>query len=273
MNVSFTKPHDQLAPYVASFWVFESSVGVPITDSRMIVPDGRAKILVPYNNSLSVVIDGSPTYTKEHQIFLTGIQTSSRTICSSARDTGTIGVELTPKGLYHLFKLSFHEITDCIYSFEHLFGAWGAGLQNKLGDIDKPAKKIAFLQNALTDLLQTNPKNFALLDHTIDLMTQSHGMLRIHELAAQTGFSRRYLDMLFKEYVGLSPKSLASILRFQFFYQSWTQDNAPTFSKDTLYSNYYDQSHFIKEFRRLTGYTPQKYASLTTEFNRAFLQH
>jgi len=270
--VSFTKPQDQLASYVASFWVFESNAGIPMTDSRIIVPDGRAKILIPYKNSLSVVIDNVPTYTEEHQIFLTGIQTSPRTICSPITNTGTIGIELTPKGLYHFFNLSLHEITDRIYSFEHLFGQWGAVLQNKLEDIDNPAAKITFLQKVLTDLLDRNSKNYALLDHTIDLITQSHGMIRIRDLTAQTGYSKRYLDMLFKERVGLSPKSLASIFRFQFFYQSWTQEDAATFSKDSLYSCYYDQAHFIKEFKRFTGYTPQKYAALSTEFSRAFYQ-
>ena len=272
MNVSLAKPQKQLAPYVDSIWIFESSAGVPMIDSRIIVPDGQAKILVPYKNSLSVDIDGSPTRTKEHEIFLTGIQTNPRTICSPTTDTGTIGIELTPKGLYHFFKLSLHEITDRIYSFEHLFGNWGARLQNRLGDIDNPAAKIVFLQNALTDLLDRNSKNYALLDHTIDLITQSHGMIRIRELAAQAGYSKRYLDMLFKERVGLSPKSLASIFRFQFFYQSWAQEDASAFSIDGLYSYYYDQAHFIKEFRRFTGYTPQKYAALATEFSRAFYQ-
>lgn len=273
MNVSFTKPQDQLASYVASFWIFENNAGIPMTDSRIIVPDGRAKILVPYKNSLSVLIDGSPTYTKEHQVFLTGIQTNPRTICSPTTDTGTIGIELTPKGLYHFFKLSLHEITDRIYGFEQLFGAWGASLQNRLGDIENPADKIAFLQNILTELLDRNPKNYTLLDRTIDLLTQSHGLIRIRDLATQTGYSKRYLDMLFKEHVGVSPKSLASILRFQNFYQSWNQEDSPAIPKDGLYAYYYDQAHFIKEFKRYTGYTPQKYAALATEFSRAFYQH
>jgi len=272
MNVSFTKPQEQLAPYVASFWVFDSSAGVPITDSRIIVPDGRAKILIPYKNSLSVDIDGSTTYTKEHEIFLTGIQTNPRTICSSITDTGTIGVELTPKGLYHFFDLSMHEITDRLYSFEHLFGIRGVSLQNRIADIESPGGKIAFLQNALMELLQRNPKYYALLDYTIDLITQSHGRIRIQELAAQTGYSKRYLDMLFKERVGLSPKSLASILRFQFYYQSWTQKIASALSSDGLSSGYYNQSHSIKEFKRFTGYSPQKYAALATEFNKGFHQ-
>jgi AraC-like DNA-binding protein len=272
MKVSFTKPQELLIPYVDSFWVFESSAGVPMTDSRIIVPDGRAKILVPYKNSLSVDIDGSLTFTQEHQIFLTGIQTNPHTICSSTTDTGTIGVELTPKGLYHLFHLSLHELTDRIYSFEHLFGPWGARLQNRVGDIENPHEKIAFLQNALIGLLHRNAKNFSLLDYTVDLLTQSHGMIRIHDLATQTGYSKRYLDMLFQEHVGLSPKSLACILRFQYFYKSSMWKNSPEFSKDGLYSYYYDQSHFIKEFKRFTGYTPLKYAELATEFYRAFHQ-
>ena len=272
MKVSFTKPQKQLSPYIDTFWVFESSFGLPTTDSRIIVPDGRAKIIVPYKNPLSVAIEGSPIYTKELLIFLTGIQTNPRTICSPTSETGTIGVELTPKGLYRFFNLSMHEITDRIYSFEDLFGAWGVLLQNSIGNIETPDEKIALLQTALTHLLRGNTKNYSLLDYTIDLITQSAGMMRIQELAAETGYSKRYLDILFKEHVGLSPKSLASILRFQNIYQLLAQENAAGFLNDNLYAYYYDQAHFIKEFKRFTGYTPQKYTELATEFSRAFFQ-
>jgi hypothetical protein len=127
MNVSFTKPQKQLSPYIDTFWVFESSVGVPTTDSRTIVPDGRAKIIVPYKNALSVDIEGSPVYTKEFLIFLTGIQTHPRTICSPTADTGTIGVELTPKGLYRFLicvcmKSQIEYIVSRIYSVHGVCG-------------------------------------------------------------------------------------------------------------------------------------------------------
>ncbi len=272
MKVSFTKPQKKLSPYVASFWVFESSVGLPMTDSRIIVPDGRAKIIIPYKNPVSVVVENSPVYTGELQVFLTGIQNSPRTICSPTTDTGTIGIELTPKGLYRFFHLSMFEITDRIYSFEDLFGVWGVKLQNRLGDIENPNEKITFFQRVLTHLLSENTKNYSLLDYTIDIITQSYGMIRIQELAAQTGYSKRYLDMLFKEHVGLSPKSLASILRFQNIYQPWAQENTAAFLKDDLYSYYYDQAHFIKEFKRFTGYAPLKYTELAHEFGQAFYQ-
>jgi len=130
MKVSFTQPEQQLSPYVALIWVFESSSGVPLADSRIIVPDGRAKIIVPYQNSLCAAVSHRLLNAQEHQIFLVGIQSNPTTIASTVTDTGTIGVELTPKGLYHLFKLSMHELTNRMVSFEELFGPQGARLQS-----------------------------------------------------------------------------------------------------------------------------------------------
>src|SRR5215467_3271168 len=270
MNVSFTQPEQQLSPYVALIWVFESRIGVPLADNRLIVPDGRAKIIVPYRNSLCAAVDTRLLNANEHHIFLVGIQTHPTTIASTATDTGTIGVELTPKGLYHFFNLSMHEITNRMVSFEELFGPPGARLQNRVGDVEDPQEKITLLQTALIHLLQKNEKEYALLDHTLDLLAQTHGMMRVQELAAHLGYTKRYLDRLFQEHVGVSPKSLASILRFQVVYQGWMQHQSPPFFRDQWPAYYYDQSHFIKEFKRFTGFTPQQYTGIVNEFGRAF---
>jgi AraC-like DNA-binding protein len=270
MNVSFTRPEQQLSPYVALIWVFESRFGIPLADSRLIVPDGRAKIIVPYRNSLCAAVNTRLLNAKEHHVFLVGIQTHPTTIASNATDTGTIGVELTPKGLYHLFKLSMHEITNRMLSFEELFGPPGARLQNRVGDAEDPKAKIALLQAALTHLLQQNDKEYTLLDHTVDMLAQTHGMMRVQELATDLGYTKRYLDRLFQEHVGVSPKLLASILRFQEVYQGWMQHKSPTFFRYQWPAYYYDQSHFIKEFKRFTGFTPQQYTAIVNEFGRAF---
>ena len=270
MKVSFTQPEKQLSPYVAFIWVFESSFGVPLADSRIIVPDGRAKIIVPYRNALCAAVNTRLLNAKEHQIFLVGIQSNPTTITSTATDTGTIGMELTPKGLYHLFHLSMHEITNRMVSFEEVFGPQGARLQQMVGDAEDPKEKIVLLQAALTHVLQKNEKEYALLDHTLDILTQTHGMIRVQELADHLGYTKRYLDLLFKEHVGVSPKSLASILRFQKVYQGWMQQKSPTFFRNHWPDYYYDQSHFIKEFKRFTGFTPQQYTAIVNEFGRAF---
>jgi AraC-like DNA-binding protein len=270
MNVSFILPEHQLAPYVASIWVFESTFGVPIADSRIIVPDGRAKIILPFGNALCAAVNQSVLNATEHQIFLIGIQRSPATIGSTATNTRTIGMELTPKGLYHCFKLNMYELTDRMVSFEELFGPWGARLQNRVGEVDNPEEKIALLQAGLTYLLQQNQKEYALLDYAVDLIAQTHGMLTIRELAGHVGYSKRYLDVLFKDHVGLSPKSLAGILRFQACYQVLARQTSPTSLRNSLSAYYYDQAHFIKEFKRYSGFTPHQYQEITNEFGKAF---
>jgi len=204
---------------------------------------------------------------KGQDILLAGIWDIPTTISSHANDIGTIGVDLTPKGLYHLFRLDMHEIANRIFTFEDLFGKWGKRIEYSLGDIENPHEKVAFLQSSLTCLLNQNRRNYSLLDFLVDAIVESQGMVEIKALEERTGYTRRYLDMLFKEHIGASPKLLANIMRFQKFYKLWAQDPSKTFFKEDLYTYYYDQSHFIKEFKRFTGHTPQSY---TNEFSRSY---
>ncbi|HEV8190378.1 MAG TPA: AraC family transcriptional regulator [Ktedonobacterales bacterium] len=274
MKVTFTPPERPLAPFVAVIWVFESDVGLPSADSRMIVPDGRAKILVPYRNSLCAAVNQRLMNALEQQIFLVGLQSNPAIIESTATTTNTIGVELTPQGLYHLFHLRMQDIANRMVSFDELFGAWGARLQTMVGDREDPQDKIGVLQTALTRLFATNEREYAPLDRALELLVQTHGMMRVADLASDMGYTQRYVDRLFQEHVGLAPKLLARILRFQQGYHLWMQQPAPPAYGDNrlgrLQSYYVDQSHFIHEFKRFTGYTPQRYRDIANEFGRAF---
>jgi AraC-like DNA-binding protein len=270
MKISFTETVKQLQPYVSSVWVYESAFGVPAADARIIVPNGTAKILIPIKNPLIATVGQKTMTAKEQHIHLAGLNENPTKITGDAKQTITLGLQLTPKGLYRFFNLSMHETTDQLFTFEDIFGAWGARLQHMLANLDDVQEKISSLQYALTYLLHKNTKDYSLLDHTIDVIDESHGMVSIKELENQTGYSKRYLDMLFKEHVGVSPKRLASIMRFQIFYERWAKGKSKTFFKDNLYTYYYDQSHFIKEFKRFTGFTPQRFAETGNEFGRIF---
>jgi AraC-like DNA-binding protein len=270
MKIAFTKTLEQLNPYISSFWVYESEFGVPATDARIVVPNGTAKILIPIKNPLIATVGQKTMMAKEHHIHLAGLSENPTKISGDAKQTITLGMQLTPKGLYHLFNVNMHEATDQLFTFEDIFGAWGARLQHMLANIENAQEKISFIQNALVYLLDQNTKDYSLLDHAIDIINASHGLFSIKELEEQTGYSKRYLDLLFKEHIGVSPKRLASIARFHIFYQLWAKGKSKTFFKDSLYNYYYDQSHFIKEFKRFTGFSPQKFAEIKNEFGRIF---
>jgi methylphosphotriester-DNA--protein-cysteine methyltransferase len=91
----------------------------------------------------------------------------------------------------------------------------------------------------------------------------------IKQLEQKTGYTRRYLNLLFRQHVGLSPKDLAEVFRFQRFYQKWAQGLSYDFLKNELYDYYYDQAHFWKECKKMTGYSPRELMiSVSNEFGR-----
>ena len=107
------------------------------------------------------------------------------------------------------------------------------------------------------------------IDFCVRTLELADGLVPIKELERKTGFTRQYLDRLFKLHVGLPPKTLAVIFRFQKFYKKWAQGQPFETLKEDLYTFYYDQAHFTKEFKRMTGYSPRKFTlEVPNEFGR-----
>ncbi|MDJ1505335.1 helix-turn-helix domain-containing protein [Xanthocytophaga agilis] len=259
-----------LCPFIDSFWVFESDFGVPYTSSRIIVPNGKAKIIIPYLNGLVAKDESGIRERREGEIHFVGNWDKSVVISSTTRKTGTVIIELTPAGAYRFAKIAMQEVCNQIISFEQLYGTSGKNIQEQIGNTDSLAAKIQQIQQFLLSQLQTLNQHQVIVDFLTDTILKSKGQIEIKTLEQKTGYSKRYLSLLFNEYIGMSPKTLAAIVRFQQFYQLWARTSSSAFYKEELYKYYYDQSHFIKDFKRFTGYSPVRYAETDNEFGRIF---
>jgi methylphosphotriester-DNA--protein-cysteine methyltransferase len=109
-----------------------------------------------------------------------------------------------------------------------------------------------------------------IFDFCIDKITTSKGKVAIKELEGKTGYSSRWLNMKFMDKLGISPKNLASIVRFKHYYQGLIAGNNNPFLKNDYYEFYYDQSHFIKDFKRFTGLPPTKYLKQINDFGEIY---
>jgi AraC-like DNA-binding protein len=268
MKLQFLQPTAELRPYINKLWLLESEQGL-VSNKSLIAPNGRPKIMIPFRNSLATTDKGRTEICREQDVCFIGIRDVPVTLSSSLGATGSIGIELTTIGGYRFSNISMHEFTNRLFSFAEIFGKQGRELLELMMNNESPQKKIAIIQNFLVKQLREENKNNFIVDYCINNIIQSHGLVEIKELERKTGYSKRYLDMLFKDHLGISPKTFSTIQRFQRFYATW-QKNTGVAQEGSLYDLYYDQSHFIKEFKRYTGYSPNQYIKLNNDFGKNF---
>ncbi|OPA75275.1 hypothetical protein BVG16_22015 [Paenibacillus selenitireducens] len=98
-----------------------------------------------------------------------------------------------------------------------------------------------------------------LVKYITEQITTSNGAISMVDLSQDIGYSSRYISKLFNEYVGMSPKLFSRIVRFQHVLDALLKGNYEGILEEIMELGYYDQNHFIKEFKAFCSFTPKKY--------------
>lgn len=273
MKLTFVTPRPELRPYVEAFWVFASPSGFPAVDRNIVVPNGCAKLVIPHENALIAESGGASSTSNEHNLYLVGTHDTSALLRSSQQPTSFVTIEFTPQGAFSIFGVPMAEIVNRVWETDALLSRWSRPVRQALNAREHLEQKIAVIQEQLLRLLQLRDRGNGIVDYCVQSLRATHGLISVQELVRRTGYSRRYIDKLFRKHVGVAPKTLAGLYRFHKFYRKWVQTTSFETIKDELYELYYDQSHFSREFRRVTGFPPTEFrASISNEFDRRLLQ-
>lgn len=270
MRLSFPKIHPRLEPWIDSIWVFESKCGVPETSSRVIAPNGKAKLILSFRNSIHVEHARGRQEGREGGLHFIGVWDESSVVSSPLAASGTIGIEFKPEGVSRFAGFGMRGIANLVCDASETFDGAGRDLEERLRQIPSVESKLLHLQEFLLERMSRTKPAPPILDHVVRRLRETDGALEIRQLEKETGYSRRWLDRLFQEHIGHSPKTLAAIYRFQRFYLAWAQSSSSRFFQEDLLDLYYDQAHFAKEFKRFTGVSPGRYARIDNEFGRLF---
>lgn len=249
-------PHALLSPYIAKMWVFESSGRLPVQERKLIVPNANLKLTLTYRNGIAVRVGAKDFLQRENELSLTGL-IDTPVILDPYEDaeTGTIIIEFNPLGAYRFFHLRYTEVQNEIIDLTYLTGHEAVTLRSQLTETCDVNVKLQLLQNFLINQLEKHPAD-SIYDHCINRITAANGLITVAQLEKETGYSARWLHRKFSEHLGTGAKNLAEILRFKQFYQAYSSSHTSYDLKKQIYHYYYDQSHFLRAFKRFTGTTP-----------------
>ncbi len=249
-------PHPLLRPYVANMYVFESSGRLPALDKKLIVPNANFKLTLTYLNGIVARVADKTFVQSENQLSLTGL-IDAPVMLDPQEDaqTGTIIIEFNPLGAYRLFRLSYSEVKNQIVEVSDLFGSRMEELKSQLTDAGSLHLKLQRLQHFLIRQLEKTAPD-PIYDYCIKRISDCKGLITVAQLEKETGYTSRWLHTKFSERLGTGPKNLSEIVRFKQFYEVYSTNTRLHNLKDHIYHYYHDQSHFIRAFKRFTGFTP-----------------
>jgi AraC-like DNA-binding protein len=247
-----------LQAHVEYLWYHEGIV----SDYAMerLVPDGAIELIIDLTERAKRWShpDTLRQVRTVHRSWISG-QHSRPIAIEAAQNSCMIGARFRPGGAYAVLARPVSELNDSVVELELLWGRAIDVLRDRLIAAPSVDERFALLDRALVDRAADRLDVDRSVARALDRIAKRPSEVSIRALAAEIGISQRRLVRLFEERVGLRPKRLARVLRFQRVLRRLEREPRLTWSALAAEHGYFDQSHFIKDFGALSGMRPTQY--------------
>jgi AraC-like DNA-binding protein len=175
--------------------------------------------------------------------------------------TGIIAARFHPDGLFPFSSYPIQQMENKATALHLLFGDYAIVLEQAVLNAPANEDRIQIISAFLINLLQTTEVRSHITQSGIDALMQSNGQLNVNELAGQLNINRRQLERKFSSAIGLSPKQLSKFIRLQATLKMMNEKKFTSLTSLAYENGYYDQAHFLKDFKEFTGKSPKQFYS------------
>lgn len=247
-------PGSGLEKIIECYWIIDSEQDATMKVEK-IVPDGFPEMIFHYKDPYMIRLAAD---WELQPLNLIAGQIKKHFYLGNTGRSGMVGVKFKPAALAHLFGINMSTLTDKVLEMEQVLGSYFNELIASLKRTEDIDEKAVMLDSFFYRLLSERPLTSSKIDDALSLIFSSNGTVTVKELCNGLDMGERQIERLFNEYVGLPPKFYSRIIRFSQIFQH-IQKGDP-FWTDTVYrTGFYDQSHFIKNFKAFTGEEPSEY--------------
>ena len=249
------KPSPRLADLVSRITGYRESLcgGVSQREAAdLVVP-----LIVSLGSPFRIALSRAPLASDRQPSFVAGLHAGPVHIQSDG-GAECVQIDFTPLGAYRVFGGAVIGLADRMVDIADVFGHDGRRLRERLGATRSWRRRFDIVEDfvACRALRQPSPE----IAFAYRSLARGGGGARIASLAEDIGWSRKHLAQRFRNEIGLPPKSVARVMRFQRACGlAWADDHGG-WAMIAADSGYADQAHLAREFAALAGETPVAWA-------------
>jgi AraC-like DNA-binding protein len=253
MQLQTFQPSDILKPYIKYYWLCTTDEDVPM---EIMYPTGHIELCIDISNGNTVRTFGDRAVTMPYLEVLGHFTMPTR--AKITKGTTVLVVRFYPYASSLFFFDQANHFTNDSIDLHAILGKEATALHNRLAEQPLVEQKIQVIEEFLVSLLMKEEKklkSLKLVERICKNIFHHGESLSIKNLAWEYGCSERYLQKLFLAHVGLTPKQLFTVQRFNKSL-NLVQSSRYPLTSIAYECGYYDQAHFIKEFKAFTGLVP-----------------
>lgn len=250
----FHPPCDALKPYVKGFMVVANDND---QIDGIFYPSGYIDVVIHISGNIVTIINGKPIEMPKVEVLG---QLTVPTRLTVTKGTVVLVARIYPHANALFFPNPIDHFTNDSVDLQGVIGKESAEFYRQFIETGTIEQKVKALESFLLHRLISNQKllkKVTLLEQLCRQILREGDLFDIKSLTTKYGYSERYIQKLFVDNIGLPPRTFFHIHRFN---KSLQLIHSPELSLTSIAyeCGYYDQAHFIREFRRFTGITPSE---------------
>lgn len=240
-SVSLYPPSDDLSAWIEHYWIVNWDLrgqepylqeNVPHPSVHLVLEQGNSRLVGVVKGRFSILL----------------------------QDQGAVfGIKFRPGGFYPLIQQPISTLTNRTIPFADWFGIESDVLENQIFAQENAEQMIKIAETFIRSLHPVIDPQLASIDRIVQAVLSNREITKVDHIVDLFSISKKQLQLLFDRYVGVSPKWMIQRYRLHEAVEKMTAQDIPDWSALAVELGYYDQAHFIKDFKAIIGKSPAQY--------------
>ena len=265
MNFQIVQPTGFLKNFI-KYYCFMESASYEEDVMERVIPTENVQLMFHYKNPFVVYHSDNLTL-KQPQSIISGLSGTFSDVSTNG-ETGVVFISFYPTEACHFFDFPLSEIANQSLDMSDVLGSEIRQIEEILYYTNSINEKISVIENFLIRRYSPIPSyDNLLIQKGIKIIKEYKGQINATSLSGCLSITSKTLERKFSQYLGKTTKQIIKLIRFQEVLNDFSKNKDLILTERAYNNGYFDQSHFIHDFKTYSGYTPKEFVARYPDFN------